>query len=90
MSGLKVAALVATIVAAFSGATTLIRSWRKDRKEEKGQTEKQVVADATSLEVVLKEGGPRVQSEYDRDFARLGEVFGRGDGMPVSFNPWER
>ncbi|EON67795.1 hypothetical protein W97_07050 [Coniosporium apollinis CBS 100218] len=85
---MEVALLTAAIVSTFAGATTLLRSWRNDRQARRQARRrprgKQAADGASSLEVVLQDGGPRVQSEYDRDFARLGELFGRGDfsGLP--------
>ena len=75
MSGMEVVALVAGIVSAFSGATNLYRSWRKDKKERREKKANQ------RLEKVLGENGHQVQKSYDDDFRRLGAVFTRGDGI---------
>lgn len=87
-SKMKVALLTAAIVSAFAGATTLLRSWRNDRQARRQARRRprgeQAADGASSLAVVLQDGGPRVQSEYDRDFARLGEIFGRGDGKFIT------
>lgn len=36
---------------------------------------------AEDLRQSLGHGGPMVQREYDRDYARLGPRFAEGDGM---------
>lgn len=73
MSGLEVVGLVAGIVSAFSGAASLYRDWRKGRREREQRQENE------NLEAVVRQGGPDIQEEYDRDFRRLGQVFARGD-----------
>ena len=80
MSGLEVVALVAGIVSAFTGAGTLFRNWRRDRKERRKQEKNQ------RLEQTLVKGSSDVQTTYNDDFRRLGPMFARGDGMtpPIS------
>ena len=82
MSGIEVVALVAGIVSAFTGAGTLFRSWRRDRKERQRQEKNQ------HLEQALVKGSSDVQKTYDDDFRRLGPMFARGDGMasPISIS----
>lgn len=74
MSGFEVVALVAGIVSAFSGATGLYRTWRKDKKERREKKANQ------RLEGRLDGHGKEVQRAYDDDFRRLGAAFARGDG----------
>ena len=82
MSGIEVVALVAGIVSAFTGAGSLFRSWRRDRKERQRQEKNQ------HLEQALVKGSSDVQKTYDDDFRRLGPMFARGDGMasPISIS----
>lgn len=68
MSGLEIVGLVAGIVAAFSGASSLYRDWRKERREREERQENE------DLEIVVKQSGPDIQEEYDRDFSKLGQV----------------
>lgn len=74
MSGLEVVALVAGIVSAYSGAASLFRNWRRDRKERQQQKKNQ------HLNQALVKGSSDVQKTYDDDFRRLGQLFARGDG----------
>ena len=78
MLGLDIVAAVTGIVSAFSGATTLFRTWRKERQ--KKHREKESKAKLDSLAVSLFRNGPAIQEEYDAISARLGRVFALGDG----------
>ena len=75
MSGLEVLALLAAIVSAFTGGSELFMKWRARRRERKALKQNDAVG------TILRRGAPEVKAEYDRDFARLGRVFARGDGM---------
>jgi hypothetical protein len=74
MSGLKVVALVAGIVSAYSGAAQLYQNWRKERRERRRKLENK------QLQQVVSTSGPQVQQVYDQEFRRLGRRFARGDG----------
>lgn len=78
MSGLEIAASVAAIVSAFTGATNLFRSWRSSRRN-KARASSSAPRD-TDVETSLVRGSQRTQQEYDADYARLGRVFAVGDG----------
>ena len=78
MSGIEVVALVAGIVSAYTGAATLFRKWRSDRKERRQQLQNE------RLDQSLVQGRTDVQGRYDNDFRRLGVVFARGDGSSPS------
>ena len=83
MSGLEIAASVAAIVSAFSGATSLFRSWRNDRRKSKKAVS---AARDEDLETSLVKGERRTREEYDADYAKLGRAFAIGDGIfPQSF-----
>lgn len=73
---MEVVALVSGIVSAFAGATSLYRNWKKDRRgaARHREDEKQSVNDS------LVRGSRDVQSEYDRNYGRLGHQFAVGDG----------
>ena len=73
MSGIEVVGLVCAIVSAFTGAAALLKK-RKAKKEAK----------RLAVEQSLAIGPPTVQGEYDRDFARLGQKFAKGDGESTS------
>jgi hypothetical protein len=68
----QVVDIVCAIISAYTGAVSLFHA-RKERKEKQKEVE-------VSLEQSLISSPPRVQGEYDRDFARLGQVFATGDG----------
>ena len=74
MSGLEVAALVAGIISAYTGAATLYRKWRSDRQARRQQLQNE------RLDQSLVQGRADVQARYDNDFRRLGAIFARGDG----------
>lgn len=76
MSGIEVVAAVAGIVSAFQAPVSLYKSWRDKRDQRKKESQNQ------ALEHSLCSGATTVQTEYDRDFARLGRPFAVGDGMP--------
>lgn len=75
MSGLEVVAAVAGIVSAFTGSTKLFTERRDKRRERRKEKQNE------AAQLLLRDGGPQVQSEYERDFARLGDVFAKGDRM---------
>ena len=70
-------------MSAFTGAGSLFRNWRRDRKERQKQEKNE------HLEQALVKGSSDVQKTYDDDFRRLGRKFARGDGMtsPISTSP---
>ena len=74
MSGLEIIGLVAGIVSAFSSAGTFFLDWKKKRREREQQQANQ------RLQQLVQSGGGDIQTEYDQDFRRLGQVFARGDG----------
>nr|OQO23409.1 hypothetical protein B0A51_11941 [Rachicladosporium sp. CCFEE 5018] len=78
MSGLEVLAipaLVASVISAFSGATSLYRAWRKDRRERLDMIQNE------ELQSLVSTSGGRVQQEYDVDFRRMGRKFAEGDDI---------
>ena len=81
MSGIEVVAAVAGIVSAFAGATSLLRDWKGKRDKKK---QARLVQGAELLERSLVVSGPRVQTEYDTGFSRLGATFARGDGETLA------
>jgi len=77
MSGIEVVAAVGAIISAVNGSVNIYRSWQEKRRERKeNQQNKQ-------LEQSLVLSSSAVQSEYDQDFARLGQRFATGDGEPA-------
>lgn len=74
MSGIEVAALVAAIISAFSGAHGLISKFKKKRRERRLNKQNE------NAELALTSAGSRVQHAYDVDFRRLGSKFAKGDG----------
>ena len=77
MSGVEVAALVATVVSAFAASIDLVRKYKKKKLQKKTATP----TEAVTVEESLARGPPRIQSEYDRDFSLLGPRFAQGDGQ---------
>ena len=75
MHGLKVGALVAAIVSAYSNAASLVKEWMETKKERLLETTNE------NLQQSLTTGCLQVQTTYDADFARLGRVFAMGDGV---------
>ena len=74
MSGLEIAAAIATIISALNRSVTLYRSWR-DKWGERLEN-----AQNRNLERSLTIGGTAVLREYDGYFARQGRKFAIGDG----------
>ena len=77
MSGLEVVALVAAIVSAFTGGSQLFSKWKERRHERRLEAQNEVVGTS------LQRGTREVQTEYDRDFARLGAAFAQGHRVTV-------
>lgn len=74
VTGLEVAGLVAAIVSAFSGASSLAEKIRERRAQErKGKPQKK-----------LEEARNDVDDEYQFNHRRLGHRFAVGDGMPLN------
>jgi len=68
MSGIEVVGLVCAIVSAFAGALGLFR--RRTRQND---------WKTVPVRESLAQGRLRIQAEYDRHFARLGQRFALGD-----------
>jgi len=75
MSGSEVVIAVASIMSTFQASVTLYRIWRDREKQRK------MVSQNRALELSLSSGASIVQTEYERDFTRLGLRFAVGDGI---------
>jgi hypothetical protein len=75
MSGIEVVGLVCAIISAFTRAAALLKKRKAKKEEPKRQRD--------AVERSLAIGPPTVRGEYDRDFARLGTRFARGDGAYI-------
>jgi hypothetical protein len=71
MSGIKVFGLTCAIISVFEGAAALIQKKKEEKKNAK----------RLAIEQFLAVGPPRVQTEYDHGFPRLGQKFARGYGQ---------
>ena len=80
MPVLETAAAVAGITSCYIAGTNLFRTWRKDRKE---AAAKKSVEEQKGVETSLVRGSTDVQTEYDGDFAKMGERFRIGDGREI-------
>lgn len=77
MEALAVAGLVVAVVNAFTGIASLFK---------RNTSPKRVTYNVYTLDRSLDLGSLRVQEAYDRDLARVGPRFARGDGKNQSFN----
>lgn len=77
MSGLEIVGAIAGIVSAIVAVGNAIK---KARRERKAALQESTKALETQLVATLDNGPPRINNEYNRDVARIGPSFSRGDG----------
>ena len=70
---LEVAAGVAALISAFSGVSTLFRSWRHDRRANRTR-------EALQAAQALDAGCQGVKFEYNKGISAFGQQFETGDG----------
>lgn len=80
MSGIEVAAAVFTIIQVLGLAGKAVNSLIQRRKEKKLAVQSNMSAAESQLVTTLQRSPPRIQNDYDNKLARIGPVFGRGDG----------
>lgn len=72
---------VSTLLDAFSGGIAIIKSLRRRRKQSGSVVASAVKAEEARLSKSLKNNRAHVRTAYDRDVAKLGKKFAKGDGM---------
>ena len=92
MSGLEIMAVVgcvAAIVSAYHDGSELIQEIKERKRARKALKAQQADETATQdLEISMVRGEGIIQSQYDRDFKRLGQPFAAGDRkLPHELRP---
>jgi hypothetical protein len=79
VTGLEVAASIASILNGFASAYRMFKKWLAKRRW-KREVERKALTLLSAARIAI-------QGEYDLKFARLGRRFATGDGM-CGFNTW--
>ena len=88
MSGLEVAACVASIISAFGTGLDVFRKIRAKRRARKLKRSQQSLQNELQIQQSLERSPLEIQAEYDRYFSSLGERFAAGDRMLLSSAQW--
>jgi hypothetical protein len=80
MSGLEIAAGIAGIISAIVTVSKAVKENRRRRKAKKLSIFARAQNAEAQLLTTLDDGPPRINTEYNRDLARIGPEFNRGDG----------
>lgn len=80
---LEIAVAVISIISSLAGVGRAVYQLQENRKKKKQKLKTDAKEAESRLITTVRNAEPRINREYDRDVARVGEAFKEGDGTKI-------
>lgn len=81
---MEIAVAVISIISGLAGVGRVVYEFQVNRKKKKQKLEDDAKEAEARLLTTVRSAEPRINREYDRDVARVGEAFKHGDGTKIT------